>query len=129
MKNCPDCGNDFPATNEYFCKNSSTKSGLATYCKICHNRRNSNRDSADYGYRRRYGVTKAQKIAMLAKQHGCCPVCGEFIFIGDKTTHIDHDHATGKFRGVLCSSCNQGLGNFKDDIDRLRAAIEYLEGQ
>jgi hypothetical protein len=41
--------------------------------------------------------------------------------------HVDHDHGTGAIRGLLCSSCNQALGQMKERPELLRAAAEYLE--
>jgi hypothetical protein len=56
---------------------------------------------------------------------GYCVLCGAEE--SDIKLHMDHDHKTGKFRGWLCFSCNVGLGKFKDSVDLLILAAEYLE--
>lgn len=53
-------------------------------------------------------------------QNGC-EICGSLIRL-----HMDHCHDTGKFRGILCGKCNQGLGLFDDNSNRLDIAIKYL---
>jgi hypothetical protein len=58
---------------------------------------------------------------MFDEQGGLCAICRE-----GKAAHVDHDHATGVVRGLLCFNCNGGLGNFKDQPERLHAAIGYL---
>jgi hypothetical protein len=81
------------------------------------------------GYNRKYlyGMTDEQFAAMLDKQGGACAICHATEWNGrHPVPHVDHDHATGKVRGILCHSCNLGLGKFKDDPDLLRAAIAYL---
>jgi hypothetical protein len=81
--------------------------------------------SRRYGGRyRRYGVTPEEWHALLRESDGLCASCYE-----EPATHLDHDHATGETRGSLCSSCNQGLGNFKDDPEKLQLAIAYLGGE
>jgi hypothetical protein len=60
---------------------------------------------------------------MWDEQSGVCAICGD----GLATPHIDHDHVTGRVRGILCPSCNIGLGRFKDDVSRLKSGIAYLE--
>lgn len=61
-------------------------------------------------------------------QEAACAICKAALVWDSKTTHVDHDHATGKIRGLLCSTCNQGLGSFRDDPVLLEAAAAYLFG-
>lgn len=63
---------------------------------------------------------------MLVGQAGRCLICDHVMQPG-RDTHIDHDHRTGKVRGLLCERCNKGIGHFKDEPSRLRAAARYLE--
>jgi hypothetical protein len=101
---------------------------LTAYCKPCHTARGKESKTRLYGgtreyhLRRRYGITGRQYDAMVEAQGGLCALCRN-----RKPEHVDHDHLSNKIRGVLCSCCNQGLGNFRDDVDALQAAIDYLE--
>ena len=62
-------------------------------------------------------------------QKGVCPICSAALVFGGRTgAHVDHDHDTGKVRGVLCCNCNPGLGHFDHDVDVLQRAIDYLKG-
>ncbi len=63
---------------------------------------------------------------MSAVQGGMCAICGRAPKAG-KHLHVDHDHDTGEVRGLLCFSCNVGVGNFGNDVDRLERTVEYLE--
>lgn len=75
-----------------------------------------------------YGITLADYDAKHAAQGGLCAVC----FVpgparGKTRLCVDHCHASGKVRALLCSCCNTGLGYFKDEADRLRRAAAYVE--
>lgn len=74
---------------------------------------------------RRHGITPEEYEMMFEGQEGRCAICGK---PQARRLNIDHDHATGKIRGLLCSRCNLGLGYFKDNIDNLNAAVAYLGG-
>lgn len=77
--------------------------------------------------RRRFGMTEADYEEMAAAQDGKCAICGTTEpGCGMGSLPVDHCHATGRVRGLLCSACNTVLGLARDDPDRLRAAIEYL---
>lgn len=86
----------------------------------------------DHYLTREYGVTYADYVRMYAEQKGRCKICGGEGF-KVKECHIiklvlDHDHKTGKVRGLLCPSCNKALGLFKDNPEWLRNAQQYLKG-
>jgi hypothetical protein len=74
---------------------------------------------------RRYGIGDDEVAAMMEAQAGLCPICRRPM--GTKP-HVDHNHATGEVRGLLCFTCNVGLGNFGDDVERLERAAAYLRG-
>jgi hypothetical protein len=75
----------------------------------------------EYHLRRRYGITGADFDAMVEVQGGTCAVCDQ------KPEHVDHDHKTGKVRGLLCYTCNRFiLGRYATPA-KLRAAADYLE--
>lgn len=80
---------------------------------------------------RLYGLTPARHAALLKKQGGVCAICGNpetRILRGTLTClNVDHDHKTGRVRGLLCWACNMGLGRLGDSLERVRAAVSYLE--
>lgn len=73
-----------------------------------------------------YGIRGVDVRRLLDSQAGGCAVCGTVLTFDAPDTHIDHCHATGRVRGLLCRGCNVGLGCFEDDPIKLQAAIRYL---
>jgi hypothetical protein len=125
-KRCPACGAMKPL--DQFPKNKRSRDGHAFYCKPCHNQkgresRERNHGSVrSYHLKARYGITGEQAAEMLDAQDGLCAICRE-----RPADHVDHDHLTGRVRGLLCFNCNGGLGQFRDDPELLRAALDYLD--
>lgn len=78
----------------------------------------------DWRYRRAYGISLEQYNEMLEAQDGRCAVCAEPPSI--QRLHVDHDHRTGRVRGLLCMPCNRAIGNLKDDPERVKRLLEYL---
>lgn len=74
-----------------------------------------------------YGLSIEQFEAMYQAQDGRCAACADPLFDEPHGRHVDHCHATGKVRGILCGGCNIALGHAKDDTERLKALIRYLE--
>ena len=152
MKKCSRC-NQEKTTSEYH-KDSSAKSGLYAYCKECARAKtrawkvaNPERDKESQKrsreknprvYRNKqllwtFGITLEQYEQMLADQGGVCAVCGKTeteIHPQSKKVrnlNVDHCHHTGKVRGLLCNSCNRGIGLLNDDPAVLRNALNYLQ--
>jgi len=84
------------------------------------------RDHRAEHLRRTFGMTHEAYDALLEEQGGCCAICGRAPKPG-KHLHVDHDHDTGEVRGLLCFSCNVGVGNFGNDVERLERTVDYLE--
>jgi hypothetical protein len=123
---CPDC--DTVKLLDEFPRNRSTSSGVVPYCKPCHNARGkASRDrvggARTYHLKKRYGLTAQEVDVLVAAQGGRCAICREA-----PAEHVDHDHQTGRVRGILCFNCNGGLGQFRDRHDVLTLAIAYLQG-
>ncbi len=123
---CPECG-EIKAI-EQFARNAASPSGYGSYCRPCHNtigkeNREANGGSRNYHLRRRYGITAEHADRMLAEQGGVCAICREA-----PAGHVDHDHATGRIRGLLCFNCNGALGQFRDRKELMLRAIAYLDG-
>ena len=75
-------------------------------------------------FKRKYGVTMENLVIMSLEQDNKCLICGRE---PEKGLQVDHCHESGKVRGLLCFTCNVGLGMFKDNKDLLWSAIKYLE--
>lgn len=76
---------------------------------------------------KQYGITEEEYYIIFNNQNGCCKICKTHQNKLKSSLHIDHNHNTGKVRGLLCGKCNQGLGFFYDNIDLMEKAIEYLK--
>ena len=103
------------------CKSSPSRHNNSL-CQPCSTIDHSARYASNYRYSK-YGVTKEW---FDSRFKGRCEVCEDTLDRSE--AHIDHCHDSGKVRGILCGLCNKGLGQFKDNIERLKAAIRYLEG-
>jgi hypothetical protein len=80
---------------------------------------------------RRYGVSKVDYDALLERQGGSCAICHTTDWGNGRSgrPNIDHDHVTGKVRGLLCWNCNVAIGHFGDSKQTLVAALSYLDKQ
>jgi hypothetical protein len=70
----------------------------------------------------RYGISEDMFQLQLKSQGGRCCICKT-----EPATNVDHNHKTGKVRGILCGNCNRGLGLLRENIDNLQRAIEYIK--
>ena len=75
-----------------------------------------------------YGITLADYGRMLCEQGGVCAICKTLrVSKAHPRLNVDHNHKTGKVRGLLCWMCNRGIGLLGDDLKRLESAVEYLK--
>lgn len=72
-----------------------------------------------------YGITEFQYFEMLSHQLNKCKICSDAI--NENSTHIDHCHATGIVRGLLCGRCNQAIGLLRDSVEIINSAADYIK--
>lgn len=121
---CSDCG--IEKSPDEFNRTEQARTGPVRRCKVCYNARTRetirrNGGARKYHMKRRYGLTPEQINQLKAKQGGLCAVCHEA-----EATQVDHDHETGRVRGILCLHCNAGMGAFRDNPRLIYQAIDYL---
>ena len=125
-KQCNLCEEELLISN--FPKNRSVcKKCFAKKTKEYYHNRNHD-ELRDKEYKRRYGIGVKDYDEMLELQEGKCAIC-QSVDIGSKKSKyffIDHDHNTGKVRGLLCKKCNIALGEMRDDPDIVYQAWMYL---
>jgi hypothetical protein len=103
---------------------------------IAHSRKQYKRNPdywREYSLRKRFGLTTEEYNILLERQNGTCAICravevDRSKFGKSKNLCVDHCHATGRIRGLLCRKCNGALGGMQDSPELLRRAIHYLEG-
>jgi hypothetical protein len=98
------------------------RSGLPryAYCKVCHGEY-----QRELRYRNLFNITVDEYDKVLQFQDGKCAICCQ----PPKRLRlaVDHDHKTGLIRGLLCPWCNRAIGQFRDDMSRVRRVVDYFE--
>ena len=152
MKTCTKCGVEKPLSA--FNLEKRNKDGRRGDCKACeyvvHKRwyhENKVQEAAktrawershpeaifDRHLRKHYGITREEYMVLLEIQGGVCAICRQPEKVKNyrtgkvKMLSVDHDHLTGQVRGLLCQYCNQAIGFFEEDAERMVSAMEYLE--
>jgi len=115
-KHCTKCKVEKPLDAVNFPLHNKTKSGFDSWCRVC---RASYRSENCRGKHR--SVISDGALKELKATTKACVICGD-----ETKLVVDHDHITGKIRGMLCNHCNRGLGHFRDDPTLLEFAAQYL---
>lgn len=125
-KVCPNCKTD-KSRDDYYSKNRDGRIYLQSWCKSCSRAR----ELSTYSRRselRKFGVNEEWYAEKLRFQHGGCAICAapKANRTDDRRLAVDHDHDTGRPRGLLCTPCNRAIGMLQDDPDRVLAIYLYL---
>jgi hypothetical protein len=154
---CSKCGFLLPLSR--FGKRSGRPDGLSVQCKRCRNESSKNsrqrliakdpkrreierkrckqhyntkkgKDNARQRHlKNSYGITTDEYNLLFNKQSGKCAICDRHQSELKQSLCVDHNHKTGKVRGLLCDSCNKGIGCFQDNVDLLSNRIQYIKAE
>lgn len=140
MKICSKC-----KINKQFNEFYKYKEAYHSYCKVCHKQystsrsnnwyktskgkvtNSKNQKNNKYYLKALYGMNLDEYNQLFILQNGRCDICGVHQDNLKKSLSVDHCHKTNKIRGLLCNTCNTGLGYFKDSEENLSQAIQYLK--
>lgn len=121
-KVCPKCKETKSVTEFY--RDNKAACGYQGHCKSCRYGVQASKEyHREYNLKRKYDITVEEYSKLFEDQDGRCAICTR---TSELQLCVDHDHATGDIRGLLCRECNFGLGKFGDSIETLTAAIAYL---
>lgn len=116
------------------CENITHGTRCISHAQVSKRKFNSTREmQRHHSLVKKYGITLEEFWIMWNAYRGQCSICGILMKVPENrqgqsldVVAVDHDHTTGKVRGLLCNACNKGLGLFKDSIQNLERAKEYL---
>lgn len=115
MKVCPQC--EMSKEESAFCRNKNRPDGLQIYCRLC-----MATYQREWNLRTQFGLSVTDYEEMLASQGGVCAICGNPPKRNNLS--VDHDHVTGKIRGILCPRCNLHV---EWAIDHATEIAQYME--
>ena len=126
MNPCPKCGGENPRLKKYMCNPCSKAYERERWAGLSAEKKRSK------WLKTKYSLTFEEYEAKFREQNGRCECCSVEISItttsnGSDTACVDHNHTTGKVRGLLCNHCNRALGLLKEDIEVMKKLISYLE--
>lgn len=127
-KVCLTCGLEKPITEFHKQATKKDPERRKAHCGVCWSKIRKDRTpehNRKYNLKKDYGITPEEYDAMLQAQGGTCAICHGTESVGRLA--VDHCHATGVVRGLLCTNCNQAIGKLRDDTQLLKNAINYLE--
>ena len=125
---CSKCGEVKPL--EGFSKHKSTRDKYQSWCKSCFAAYDKNWRTPERSRKKSlkylYGITPETYEVFLVSQDRCCKICGKHEDDELGSLCVDHDHNTGKVRGLLCQNCNLAIGKLGDSPETVLKAHEYL---
>lgn len=125
VKICVECGVEFEITGY------GVPAERCDPCKKVHHRKTQREDRWRKGLWLNYGITPDEYLRLLEEQCGVCAICGGQPDHGRGAKNgrfaVDHHHESGRVRGLLCTRCNTAIGLFREDVDAMSSAIDYLE--
>lgn len=134
-KKCPECGETKILAVHFPLNKSRPGGGYGNTCKPCHSKRQrawyqaNKRSYRERVYQREFGISLDEYERLWESQQGRCKLCDRHQDDLTRWLAVDHDHATGRVRALLCGSCNTALGCFEKygvSLDRLRAYLEQV---